>query len=193
MTDFLSLAARTCARIIEMTDAIARSPRAGIASSDMAKKSKKIRAKSDSEENPRRLLRRASILRQSTAAEADPFCASPLATKSLPFEFDVASFCSELETIRAALALPPETSESPESSGGLYDAQEAAVAISTLLTPSHQPEHTSLSIEDDVANAVRLLGSGRMFRCSKPVSENGSSLAGFLLRGLRSVAILQKL
>ncbi len=173
MTDFLSLAARTCAHIIAMTDAIARSPRAGIASSDMAQRSKKINAESGSKENPRRLLRRASILRQSTAVETDPFCTSPPTTKSPPFEFDVASFCSELETIRAALTLPPEASESLESSVGLYDAHEDAAPISALLTPSHQPERAPLSIEDDVANAVRLLGSDRMFQCSKPVSENG--------------------
>ncbi len=167
MIDFLSFAARTCARMIAMTDVAARGPRGRAASLGPGEKSPKINSKTLAEESQRRSPRQPSILPQSTAPDADSCssCSAPRAMKSLPWEFDVASFCSELETIRAALMLAPEAPELPESSPGPCDAQEKdAAEMSASLTPSHELEDGLPSIEDDLAYAVHLLGSDRTFR-----------------------------
>src|SRR5262245_516878 len=113
MTEFLSRAVRAYARIAAKIDGVARSLRGGTASSARAKKSQKIGAKCDTQESPRRLLRRPSILRQLPAAKPDTLRLAQPCSESPPSQFDVASFCSELETMRASLALPSGALEGP--------------------------------------------------------------------------------
>lgn len=173
MTDFLSRMTRVCARIVAMVDLVARSPRGGFASSAKASKSSQIGDKGRSEEKPRRLPRRPSISRQSTAVESDSFPAVPGDAKHLFPEFDVASFCSELEAIRATMVPLLKASESRENAARTDNPPADAVATSSSLIPSHNLEYALASLEDDVANAVRLLESDRMFlRSSNSVSAN---------------------
>jgi hypothetical protein len=156
MTYLLSRVTRICTGIVAMAHIAARGPRAGLAHSKKPQKSPKIENKSSSEEKPGSSVRRASILGPLTAVKTNSFYPVPRNTKLLHSEFDVASFCSDLDAIRVALVPFLAETETNEGNDRWHHGQEPVTpAVSTSSQPSAYDG--SASLEDDVADAVRLL------------------------------------
>jgi hypothetical protein len=155
MTDLPARIMHACARIVAVTGRVGRAPRLKLSeASDKANKFDKIAEKTASNARAHAIPRRPSIIpRALIPGEPD---SSPEVPQGKPLDrsqFDIAGFCSELDAMRTAMI--PHLEDSEDGTGHWqHEPSDSNAANLHLSTRSLIP---TSSLEDDVANAVRLL------------------------------------
>ncbi len=161
MKNFLSLVTRICTEIAETTSNVTQAAWPSRHASSVAPVVKNRPGNAADTQANGSSPRPSRLERQPVSETSETSPEYGIENRDAP-EFDVASFCSELDAWRASLR--SQRTRSAESEHQSSAKQESPAASSRTALLPRGPNNSSASLESDVAQAVRRIDHGQLFR-----------------------------